>query len=104
MKARLDRKTKILTAAVFCACTTLWASSVWAASGGSPTNGAYYGGRNTSASGKVEGKNVTIGVEDSFKGVYGGYAFGNDTSGWTTLPLLTGSAEANNNKVIINGG
>ena len=104
MKAKLDRKTKILTAAVLCACTMLWASPVWAASGGIATNGAYYGGRNTSASGKVEGKNVTIGVEDSFKGVYGGYAFGNDTSGWATLPLLTGSAEANNNKVIINGG
>lgn len=99
-----NAKRKILTAAVLCACTSLWASPVWAASGGSATNGAYYGGRNTSASGKVEGENVTIGVEDSFKGVYGGYAFGNDTSGWATLPLLTGSAEANNNKVIINGG
>ena len=30
MKARLDSKTKILTAAVLCACTTLWASPVWA--------------------------------------------------------------------------
>lgn len=104
MKARLDRKTKILTAAVLCACTTLWASPVWAASGGSVTDGGYYGGRNTSSSGEVEGKTVTIVDGDNYKGVYGGYAFGNDTSGWTTLPLLTGSAEANNNKVIINGG
>ena len=104
MKARLDRKTKILTAAVLCACTTLWASPVWAASGGSATNGAYYGGRNTSASGKVEGKTVTIVDGDNYKGVYGGYAFGNDDFGFTTLPLLTGSAEANNNKVNINGG
>ena len=116
MKARLDRKTKILTAAVLCACTTLWASPVWAASGGSATNGAYYGGRSTSASGKVEGKNVTIEAGDNFKGVYGGYAF-EEKMGWgSNEPILSkenpnnedemipGKSQANNNKVIINGG
>lgn len=38
-----NAKRKILTAAVLCASTTLWASPVWAASGGSVTDGAYYG-------------------------------------------------------------
>lgn len=101
MKARLDRKTKILTAAVLCACTTLWASPVWAANGGSPTNGAYYGGRNTSASGKVEGKNVTIEAGDSYKGVYGGYAFQED--GWGEQ-LVSGNSQANSNTITIKGG
>lgn len=116
MKARLDRKTKILTAAVLCACTILWANPVWAESGGNATNGAYYGGRNTSASGKVEGKTVTIEAGDSFKGVYGGYAF-EEKMGWgSNEPILSkenpnnedemipGKSQANNNKVIINGG
>ena len=104
MKARLDRKTKILTAAVLCACTTLWASPVWAASGGTAySDGAYYGEKNISstATGKSEGNNVEINAGDSFKGVYGGYAFGED--GWGD-PLLRGTTEANNNVVIINGG
>lgn len=99
MKARLDRKTKILTATVLCACTTLWASPVWAATGGTPMDGAYYGEKNTSPSGVVEGKNVTIGVEDSFKGVYGGYAF---KENWGD-PDLEGASQANNNTVTING-
>lgn len=68
-------KRKILMAAVLCACTTLYATPVWAATGGSVTNGAYYGGRNTSSNGVVEGKEVVIEAGDSFKGVYGGYAF-----------------------------
>ena len=102
MKARLDRKTKILTAAVLCACTTLWASPVWAASGGSVTDGAYYGGRNTSASGEVDGENrpdVIINEGDTFKGVYGGYAF---KENWGD-PDLEGASQANNNTVTING-
>ncbi len=116
MTARLDRKTKILTAAVLCACTTLWANPVWAASGGSAKNGAYYGGRNTAVSGKVEGKTVTIETGDNFKGVYGGYAF-EEKMGWgSNEPILSkenpnnedemipGKSQANNNKVIINGG
>lgn len=99
MKARLDRKAKILTTAILCACTTLWANSVWAASGGSTTNGAYYGGRNTAASGKVEGKTVTIVDGDNYKGVYGGYAF---KENWGD-PDLEGASQANNNTVTING-
>lgn len=116
MKARLDRKTKILTAAVLCASTTLWASPVWAESGGSAINGAYYGGTNTAVSGKVEGKTVTVETGDNFKGVYGGYAF-EEKRGWgSNEPILSkenpnnedemipGKSQANNNKVIINGG
>lgn len=116
MKARLDRKTKILTAAVLCASTTLWASPVWAESGGSAINGAYYGGTNTAVSGKVEGKTVTVETGDNFKGVYGGYAF-EEKMGWgSNEPILSkenpnnedemipGKSQANNNKVIINGG
>ena len=116
MKARLDRKTKILTAAVLCASTTLWASPVWAESGGSAINGAYYGGTNTAVSGKVEGKTVTVETGDNFKGVYGGYAF-EEKMGWgRNEPILSkenpnnedemipGKSQANNNKVIINGG
>lgn len=116
MKAILDRKTKILTAAVLCASTTLWASPVWAESGGSAINGAYYGGTNTAVSGKVEGKTVTVEIGDNFKGVYGGYAF-EEKMGWgRNEPILSkenpnnedemipGKSQANNNKVIINGG
>lgn len=100
MKARLDRKTKILTAAVLCASTTLWASPVWAESGGSAIKGAYYGGTNTAVSGKVEGKTVTVETGDNFKGVYGGYAF---KENWGE-PDLEGASQANNNIVIIKGG
>lgn len=109
-------KTKILTAAVLCASTTLWASPVWAESGGSAINGAYYGGTNTAVSGKVEGKTVTVETGDNFKGVYGGYAF-EEKMGWgSNEPILSkenpnnedemipGKSQANNNKVIINGG
>lgn len=99
MKARLDRKTKILTAAVLCACTTLWVNPVWAATDGSVIDGAYYGEKNTSASGKVEGKTVTIEAGDNFKGVYGGYAF---KENWGD-PDLEGASQANNNTVTING-
>lgn len=100
MKAKLNGKTKILTAAVLCACTTLWANSVWAANGGiEHSDGAYYGGRNTSANGVVENKNVTIEAGDSFKGVYGGYSF---EEKWDD-PVLTGSSQANKNTVTING-
>lgn len=99
-----NAKRKILTAAVLCASTTLWASPVWAASGGSVTDGAYYGEKNTSASGKVEGKTVTIEAGNNFKGVYGGYAFKENADWGSYFPVLNGSSNANNNKVIINGG
>lgn len=100
-----NAKRKILTAAVLCACTTLWVNPVWAATYGSVTNGAYYGGRNTSSNGVVEGEKVVIEAGDSFKGVYGGYAF-EETMGWygKTPVLENGLAEANNNTVTINGG
>lgn len=97
-------KRKILMAAVLCACTTLYATPVWAATGGSVTNGAYYGGRNTSSNGVVEGKEVVIEAGDSFKGVYGGYAFKENADWGSYFPVLNGSSNANNNKVIINGG
>lgn len=96
-----NAKRKILTAAVLCACTSLWASSVWAESGGSAINGAYYGGTNTAVSGKVEGKTVTVETGDNFKGVYGGYAFEEDRWG---EQLISGSSQANGNTVTINGG
>lgn len=95
-----NAKRKILTAAVLCASTTLWASPVWAESGGSAIKGAYYGGTNTAVSGKVEGKTVTVETGDNFKGVYGGYAF---KENWGE-PDLEGASQANNNIVIIKGG
>lgn len=109
-------KRKILTAAVLCVCTTLYVTPVWAESGGSAINEAYYGGTNTAVSGKVEGKTVTVETGDNFKGVYGGYAF-EEKRGWgSNEPILSkenpnnedemipGKSQANNNKVIINGG
>ena len=96
MKARLDRKTKILTAAVLCACTTLWASPVWA------TN-VYNGGKDTSVNGAVEDKEITI-ENGNYNGIYGGYAF-EETMGWSgNAPKLEGTSKANNNIVTINGG
>ena len=96
MKARLDRKAKILTAAVLCACTTLWANSVWAAN-------VYYGGKDTSVNGAVEDKEITI-ENGNYNGIYGGYAF-EETMGWSgNAPKLEGTSKANNNIVTINGG
>lgn len=95
-----NAKRKILTAVVLCACTSFWASPVWAESGGSAIKGAYYGGTNTAVSGKVEGKTVTVETGDNFKGVYGGYAF---KENWGE-PDLEGASQANNNIVIIKGG
>lgn len=97
-----NAKRKILTAAVLCACTTLWASPVWAATGGfKHSDGAYYGERKTSSNGLVEGEEVTIETGDSFKGVYGGYAFEED--GWGEQ-LISGTSQANGSAVTINGG
>ena len=97
-------KRKILMAAVLCVCTTLYVTPVWAESGGSAINEAYYGGTNTAVSGKVEGKTVTVETGDNFKGVYGGYAF-EEKRGWDgNIPKLEGTSQANNNIVTINGG
>lgn len=98
-------KRKILTAAVLCACTSLWASPVWAATGGREySDGACYGERNTLSNGLVEGAEVIVEEGDSFKGVYGGYAF-EETRGWDgNIPKLEGTSQANNNIVTINGG
>ena len=97
-----NAKRKILTAAVLCACTSLWASPVWAATGGREySDGAYYGERNTLSNGLVEWEEVVVEEGDSFKGVYGGYAFKED--GWGEQ-LISGSSQANGNTVTINGG
>lgn len=97
-----NAKRKILTAAVICACTSLWASPVWAAIGGfGHSDGAYYSERDTSSNGLVEGEEVVVEEGDSFKGVYGGYAFKED--GWGEQ-LISGSSQANGNTVTINGG
>ena len=97
-----NAKRKILTAAVIFACTSLWASPVWAATGGfGHSDGAYYSERDTSSNGLVEGKEVVVEEGDSFKGVYGGYAFKED--GWGEQ-LISGSSQANGNTVTINGG
>ena len=100
-----NAKRKILTAAVIFACTSLWASPVWAATGGREySDGAYYGERNTLSNGLVEGEEVVVEEGDSFKGVYGGYAF-EETMGWDgNIPKLEGTSQANNNIVTINGG
>lgn len=100
-----NAKRKILTAAVLCACTSLWASPVWAATGGREySDGACYGERNTLSNGLVEGAEVIVEEGDSFKGVYGGYAF-EETRGWDgNIPKLEGTSQANNNIVTINGG
>ena len=49
----------------------------------------------------VEGPVVVVEEGDSFKGVYGGYAFKED--GWGEQ-LISGSSQANGNTVTINGG
>lgn len=104
MKKNLAKKISAGILATFLGMGIVYCDSALAADGGLEYSGAYYGDRNTSSNGKVEGQVVTIGDNDSYKGVYGGYAFGNDNSEWTILPLLTGSAEANGNKVYINDG
>lgn len=99
-----SKRTKILTAMVLCSCSVLCVSQVWAASGGSVNAGAYYGNRNTSSNGQVEDSFVTIEDNDSYKGVYGGYAF-YETQGWDGPNLkLDALSEANSNTITINGG
>ena len=127
MKARLDRKTKILTAAVLCACTTLWASPVWAEKGND--NGGvviindgkrhvgvygYYYSDNTTA----EGGNVTADGEGTNEtgGIYGGYSskgaaknnqvtINNGSSYYQVTGGYSGAdGEVSGNTVTINGG
>lgn len=127
MKARLDRKTKILTAAVLCACTTLWASPVWAEKGNDNGGvviindgkrhvgvyGYYYSDDTTAEGGNViadgEGTNET-------GGIYGGYSskgaaknnqvtINNGSSYYQVTGGYSGAdGEVSGNTVTINGG
>lgn len=100
MKKNLAKKISTGILATFLGMGIVYCDSVWAANGGLEYSGAYYGDRNTSSNGKVEGQVVTIGDNDSYKGVYGGYAF-DDNYGEL---ILTGSTQANDNKITVNGG
>lgn len=104
MKARLDIKTKILTAAVLCACTTLWATPVWAQE---VLGGIVLVGNDVQETNNVENKEVTMDStvnNGEIKGIYGGYAMGAYDDWGNIVPSLEGSLEANYNKVTINSG
>ena len=102
MKARLDRKTKILTAAVFCACTTLWASPVWAQK---IQDSVLYGGNgpeyltNVNSNGNEVVMDSTVNSGE-VKGIYGGFSVNPD--GWGVE--LEAGLNANGNTVTVNGG
>ena len=102
MKARLDRKTKILTAAVLCACTTLWASPVWAQK---IQDSVLYGGNgpeyltNVNSNGNEVVMDSTVNSGE-VKGIYGGFSVNPD--GWGVE--LEAGLNANGNTVTVNGG
>lgn len=97
MKARLDRKTKILTAAVLCACTTLWASPVWAQE---VKDNIVYGEYHDEKTGTVS--NATADVDSGgYDGVVGGYAYYSGNGGESnalknTVNISGGIITANN--------
>ena len=127
MKTRRDSKTKILTAALLCACTTLWASPVWAEKGNDNGGvviindgkrhvgvyGYYYSDDTTAEGGNViadgEGTNET-------GGIYGGYSskgaaknnqvtINNGSSYYQVTGGYSGAdGEVSGNTVTINGG
>lgn len=104
MKARLNGKAKILTAAVLCACTTLWANPVWAQQ---VLGGIVLVGNDVQETNNVENKEVVMDSSvnnGEVKGVYGGYAMGAYDDWGNIVPSLEGSLEANYNKVTINSG
>lgn len=107
MKARLDRKAKILTTAILCACTTLWANSVWAQRlVGNPGSMVLVGNDVTQVE-PVEGKEVVMNESinnSEVQGVYGGYALGGEAGWGNSEVIVNGTMEANQNKVTINGG
>ena len=102
MKARLDRKTKILTAAVLCACTTLWANPVWAQK---IQDSVLYGGNgpeyltNVNSNGNEVVMDSTVNSGE-VKGIYGGFSVNPD--GWGVE--LEAGLNANGNTVTVNGG
>lgn len=111
-----NAKRKILTAAVLCVSTTLWASPTWAADY-TYLNNVLYGGGGPQVNNNLNSSNNNITVNETtyegtetgnisgnVKGVYGGFAFSIDRNSWYNEPDLTTSLEANNNKVVINGG
>lgn len=125
MKARLDRKTKILTAAVLCACTTLWANPVWAQEldqthtadclfgGGKPYAFESENANNKQIEMNSDGyiaydANVKMwegSLDNSVKGVFGGFAANNDMDGRDKIVMdPEAGLSANGNTVTINGG
>ena len=111
-----NAKRKILMAAVLCVSTTLWASPTWAADY-TYLNNVLYGGGGPQVNNNLNSSNNNITVNETtyegtetgnisgnVKGVYGGFAFSIDRNSWYNEPDLTTSLEANNNKVVINGG
>lgn len=116
MKRKMDSKTKILTAAVLCACTTLCVNTAWAADY-TYLNNVLYGGGGPQVFESKDSNNNSIEMTEStytgtatgditgdVKGVYGGFALLKDKYSWDDEPDLEAALEANDNKVVINGG
>lgn len=97
-----NAKRKILTAAVLCACTTLWASPVWAQE---VRDNIVYGEFNSSKNGSVS--NATAVVENgNYDGVVGGSAFYTGQNGEGTaisnVVNITGGTITDNNNLGLN--
>lgn len=95
-------KRKILTAAVLCACTTLWANPVWAQE---VRDNIVYGEFNSSKNGSVS--NATAVVENgNYDGVVGGSAFYTGQNGEGTaisnVVNITGGTITDNNNLGLN--
>lgn len=107
MKRKMDSKTKILTAAVLCACTTLWVNTAWAQRLVGNTGSMVLVGNDITQIAPVEDKEVTMDKDvnnGEVQGVYGGYALGGE-AGWDSSEVIVdGTMEANRNTVTINGG
>ena len=91
MKTRRGSKTKILTAAILCACTTVWASPVWARITGNDNNGLVEITESKTYGEDICGwynddlannGSVTINAEIKTNGkIYGGYSKNGDAIG-----------------------
>lgn len=105
MKKYITLKTRILTAAVLCACTTLWVNTAWAQV---ISNNVLYGGNGYNLGTTQDSSNNKDAIMNnttnngSVKGVYGGFSF--ELTGWGDDVELAGQNKANSNVITVNGG
>lgn len=95
-------KRKILTAAVLCACTTLWANPVWAQE---IQDSVLYGGKGPEFLTNINSSDNEVIMDNTInngdvKGVYGGFSANPNSWGVD----LEAGLNANGNTVTINGG